>query len=86
MFLKDWGKTASTARGTVELNRLFLKDWGKTASAARILSPNPTRRPLPCFLIQSFFYGVGEEKKKEREGTEDKVKRVREGDKRQRRR
>ena len=40
----------------VELNRLFKKDWGKTASAARILSPNPTRRPLPCLLIQSFFY------------------------------
>ena len=33
------------------------KDRGKTASAARILSPNPTRRPLPCLLIQSFFYG-----------------------------
>ena len=26
-------------------------------SAARILSPNPTRRPLPCLLIKSFFYG-----------------------------
>ena len=30
---------------------------GITASAARILSPNPKRRPLPCLLIQSFFYG-----------------------------
>ena len=42
-------------RRTVELNRLFQKDRGKTASAAKILSPNPTRRPLPCLLIQSFF-------------------------------
>ena len=40
----------------LEFNRLFQKDRGKTASAARILSPNPTRRPLPCLLIQSFFY------------------------------
>ena len=39
-------------------NRLFQKDRDKTASAARILSPNPTRRPLPCLLIQSFFYGA----------------------------
>ena len=32
---------------------------GKTASAARILSPKQTRqRPLPCLLIQSFFYGL----------------------------
>ena len=38
------------------LNCLFQKDRGKTTSAARILSPNPTRRPLPCLLIQSFFY------------------------------
>ena len=29
----------------------------KTASAARILSRNLTQRPLPCLLIQSFFYG-----------------------------
>ena len=29
---------------------------GKTASAARILSPKQTGRPLPCLLIQSFFY------------------------------
>ena len=56
LFQKDRGKTASTARGTVELNRLFQIDRGKTASMARILSPNPTRRPLPCLLIQSFFY------------------------------
>ena len=41
---------------TVEFNHLLQKDRGKTASAARILSPNPTRRPLPCLLIQSFFY------------------------------
>ena len=41
-----------------ELNRLFQKDRGKTASAARILSPNPTGRPLPCLLIESFFYDV----------------------------
>ena len=40
-------------------NHLFQKDRGKTASAARILSPNPTRRPLPCLLIKSFFYGQG---------------------------
>ena len=40
----------------VELNCLFQKDQGKTASAARILSPNPTQRPLPCLLIKSFFY------------------------------
>ena len=39
-----------------ELNSLFQKERGKTASAARILSLNPTRRPLPCLLIQSFFY------------------------------
>ena len=50
------GRTASSAMGTVELNRLSQKDRGRTASAARILSPNPTRRPLPCLLIQSFFY------------------------------
>ena len=37
-------------------NRLFKKDLDKTASAARILSPNRTRRPLPCLLFQSFFY------------------------------
>ena len=47
---------------TVEFNRLFnhlfQKDQGKTASAARILSPNPTLRPLPCLLIKSFFYGT----------------------------
>ena len=41
----------------VELKRLFQIDQGKTASAARILSPNPTRLPLPCLLSQSFFYG-----------------------------
>ena len=41
---------------TIEFNHLFHKDRGKTASAARILSPNVTRRPLPCLLIQSFFY------------------------------
>ena len=46
------------AKVTVELNRLFQKDRGNTASAARILSPNPTRRPLPCLLIQSFFYAT----------------------------
>ena len=51
-------KTASLVRGIVELIRLFKKDQGKTASAARILSPNPTRRPLPCLLIQSFFYAA----------------------------
>ena len=36
-------------------------DRGKTASPARILSPNPTQRPLPCLLIQiiqSFFYAA----------------------------
>ena len=31
----------------------------KTASAARILSPNPTQRPLPCLLNQAFFYVYG---------------------------
>ena len=41
---------------TFEFNRLFQKDQGKTAIAVRILSPNPTWRPLPCLLIQSFFY------------------------------
>ena len=41
---------------TVEFNHLLQKDLGTTASAARILSPNPMRRPLPCLLIQSFFY------------------------------
>ena len=41
----------------VALNCLFQKDRGKTASTARILSPNQTRRPLPCLLIKSFFYG-----------------------------
>ena len=51
-------KIASAARGVVELNRLFQKDRGKTANVARILSPNPIRRPLPCLLIQSFFYGM----------------------------
>ena len=56
LFQKDIGKAARSARGTVELNRLFQKDQGKTANVARILSPNPTRRPLPCLLIQSFFY------------------------------
>ena len=35
------------------------KDQGKTASTARILFPNPTRRPLPCHLIKSFFCGKG---------------------------
>ena len=40
-FKKDRGKTASAARGTVELKRLFQKDRGKKASAARIMSPNP---------------------------------------------
>ena len=56
LFQNDRGKTASAARGTVELNCLFKKDRGKTA--ARILSPNPTQRPLPCLIIQSFFYGT----------------------------
>ena len=56
LFQKDRDKTASAARGTAELNRLFQKGQGKTASAARILSPNPTPRPLPCLLNQSFFY------------------------------
>ena len=41
----------------VEFNHLFQKDQGKTASMPRILSSNPTRRPLPCLLIQFFFYG-----------------------------
>ena len=41
---------------TDEFNHLFQKDWGKTTSVARILSPNLTRRPSPCLLIQSFFY------------------------------
>ena len=58
-FQKDQGKTAGAVKGTVEPNRLFQKDQGKTASAERILSPNPMRRPLPCLLIQSFFYGGG---------------------------
>ena len=58
LFQKYWGKTASVARGTVEFSRLFQKDRGKTTSAARIRSPNPTRRPLPCLLIKSFFYGL----------------------------
>ena len=40
----------------VELNRMFQIDQSKTSSTARILSPNPTRGPLPCLLIQSFFY------------------------------
>ena len=34
----------------IEFNHLFQKDQGKTASAERILSPNPTRRPLHCLL------------------------------------
>ena len=38
-----------------EFNRLR----GKTASVARILSPKQTGHPLPCLLIQSFFYGLG---------------------------
>ena len=42
----------------VELGRLFQIDWGKTASEARILSPKQMRRPLPCLLIESFFYAV----------------------------
>ena len=41
-------------------NRLFQTDLGKTARVSRILSPNPTLRPLPCRLIQSFFYGYKE--------------------------
>ena len=57
LFQKGGGKTASVARGMVELNPLFQKDRGKKASAARILSPNQMRRPLPCLLIKSFFYG-----------------------------
>ena len=36
---------------------MFQIDRGKTGSAARILSPKQTRRPLPCLLIKSFFYG-----------------------------
>ena len=52
-FQIDQGKTASAARGTVELNRLLQIDGGKTASAARILSPNPTRQHLPCLLNSS---------------------------------
>ena len=35
LFQKDRGKTASAARGMVDLNRLFQKDRGKTASAER---------------------------------------------------
>ena len=58
LFQKHQGKTASAARRTVELNRLIQKDRVKTACAARMLSPNPMRRPLPCLLIQSFFYGA----------------------------
>ena len=42
----------------VEFNHLIQKDGGKAASTARILSPNPTRRPLPCLLIKSFFYAA----------------------------
>ena len=34
----------------------FNRSRGKTASAARILFPEQTQRPLPCLLIQSFFY------------------------------
>ena len=45
----------------IECNHLFQKDQGKAASVARILSPNPTRRPLPCLLNQSFFYAQKEE-------------------------
>ena len=36
---------------TVQFNRFFQKDRGITASSARILSPNPTRRLLPCLLL-----------------------------------
>ena len=46
-FFKQAVGKKSRARGTVELNRLYQKDRGKTDSAARILSPNPTGRPLP---------------------------------------
>ena len=42
----------------IEFNHLFQKDRGKTASAARILFPNPTRRPSPCLLNESFFYAI----------------------------
>ena len=62
--MSDWGteslprKKASAVRGTVELDCLFQIYRGKSASAARILSPNPIRRPLPCLLIKSFFYGL----------------------------
>ena len=54
-----WNKWLSST-SNVELNRFFQIDWSKTASAAtaRILSPNPTQRPLPCLRIQSFFYGA----------------------------
>ena len=55
LFQKDRGKTASAVRGTVELNGLFQKERSKTASAPKFLSLNPTRRPLPGLLIQSFF-------------------------------
>ena len=62
LFQKYRGKTASAARGKIELSRLFQKDQGQTASVASILSLNPTQPPLPCLLIQSFFYGVRETK------------------------
>ena len=57
LFKKDRVKTASAAKGMVEFNCLFQKDQGITASAARIPSPNLMFQPLPCLLIQSFFYG-----------------------------
>ena len=58
--LEDNSKVDASDRGTESLPRyhLFQKDRGNTASPARILSPNLTRRPLPCLLIPSFFYGM----------------------------
>ena len=35
----------------------FKKNFPRQNSAARILSPNPTQRPLPRLQIQSIFYG-----------------------------
>ena len=35
---------------------VFLKQTVEFNRVARLLSPNPTRRPLPCLLIKYFFY------------------------------
>ena len=43
------------AKQLAQKGGLFQKDQGKTAGVARILSPNPTWRPLPRLLNQSFF-------------------------------